>query len=57
MAIITISRGTFSGGNIGTVKNSIGDTVIYNGNVTYTTVLTSITTLVAVLLLFGVSYQ
>lgn len=31
-------KGTFSGGNIGTSKNAITDTVIYNGDVTYTTV-------------------
>ena len=31
-------KGTFSGGNIGTSKNAISDTVIYNGDVTYTTV-------------------
>jgi len=31
-------RGTFSGGNIGTPKSSISDTIIYNSDITYTTV-------------------
>ena len=31
-------KGTFSGGNIGTTKNAIGDTIIYNGDITYATV-------------------
>lgn len=31
-------KGTFSGGNIGTPKGAISDTIIYNGDITYTTV-------------------
>ena len=31
-------NGTFSGGNIGNSKNSITDTIIYNGDINYTTV-------------------